>query len=441
MRAPQAPVPRSLPRRRFLVGGAASTVAAWASARAGFRSVRAAWADGTAQPLPGAAGAPAARAQHLIVLWMAGGPSHLDTFDPKPGRPGGGPFAALPTPVDGLQVSETLPKMAALARHLCVVRSLTSRQGAHERASTLLQTGYEPEPTLVHPHLGAMLAHALPPPPDDLPAFVGIGVSEGAGFLGPSVAPYLVADPARALDDLRPRAVQAERVERRLAFLEALEAAFPGPADDPVAAAHRTVRERARRLVTSPRVAAFDLAQEPAPVAARYGATPVGRALLLARRLVEAGVRAVHVTVPGWDTHQDNFAAVKRLCAALDPAWAALTADLVERGLLERTLVLWMGEFGRTPVINPRQGRDHHVEAFSAVLAGGGVKAGLVHGASDADGHAVQDAPVGVPDLLATVLTAFGVDPAASFFANDRPITLLPKEARPVAALLERPPA
>lgn len=432
-----------LHRRYLLQGLAGGTVAAWASARSGFSWVRAAWADDPGSPPQAAAGlprSPEATADALVLLWMAGGPAHIDTFDPKPGRPTGGPFAALQSAVDGIQVTEVLPKMAAAMRDLAVVRSLTSRQGAHERASTLLQTGYEPEATVVHPHVGAMLAHALPPAPDDLPSFVSVGVSEGAGYLGPSYAPYFVADPARAMDDLKARNVDAERVARRLALLETLEAAFPAGQDAPVARAHRTVRDRARRLVKSARVEAFDLGKEPAASAAPYGATPIGRALLLARRLVEAGVRVVHVTLPGWDTHQDNFAAVKRLCAGLDPAWAALQADLASRGLLERTLVLWMGEFGRSPEINPRQGRDHHVDAFSAVLSGGGIRGGQALGASDEDGRSVKDRPVSVPDLLATVLFAAGVDPLTTFYANDRPITLLPKEARPVPELLRRAP-
>lgn len=433
----------ALGRRSVLKGLGLGTFAATIAGSTLLPRVRAVWADDALPVAPGAvpstvpaAPALARRAEHLIVLWMAGGPSHVDTFDPKPGRPTGGPFAAIPTAAEGIQVSEVLPKLALQMNDLVVLRSLTTRQGAHERASTLLQTGWEPEPTLVHPHLGSMLAHALPPAPDDLPAFVSIGGSEGAGFLGPDVAPYTVADAARAMDDLRPRAVDAERLSRRLALLEVLEGAFPGRRDAPVPAAHRTVRERARRLVMSPRVAAFDLAKEPKEGAEPYGATPFGRSCLLARRLVEAGVRVVHVTLGGWDTHQDNFVQVKRLSSILDAGWSALQRDLKVRGLLERTLVLWMGEFGRSPVINPRAGRDHHVEAFSAVLSGAGLPGGRVLGASDEDGHAVKDRPIQVPDLLSTVLHLAGVDPFATFYSNDRPITLLPQGCKPVAELL-----
>lgn len=432
----------SISRRSALAGLTTGALSAWAAARSDLPWVRASYADGGGEgpaPTSGQPRSAAATADRVLVLWMAGGPSQVDTFDPKPGRPTGGPFAAIPSSVAGIQVTEVLPKIAARMADLAVVRSVSSRQGAHERASTLLQTGFEPEGTVVHPHLCSKLAWGLPLPPDDLPSFVSIGTSEGAGYLGPSYAPYLVADPARALDDLKPRNVDAARLARRLAFLDAIEAAFPVEGSDPVVASHRTVRERARRLVTSPRVAAFDLSKEPAATAAPYGSTSMGRALLLSRRLLEAGVRVVHVTQGGWDTHQDNFNAVKRLCGSLDPAWSALLADLSSRGLLERTLVLWMGEFGRTPTINPRAGRDHHVSAFSAVLAGGGIRGGQVVGATDEDGARVVERPVSVPDLLATVFAATGVDPLTTFVANERPITFLPKEAQPVRELLEVP--
>ncbi len=417
-------------RRAFLTGAGAALGALLLEGR-----VRMAFGDAEA-PVPRREGA---TLDHLIVLWMAGGPSHLDTFDPKPGRKTAGALGAIPTAVDGLSFSEPLPLLAKEASALAVVRGLTSGEGAHERATRLLQTAYPPSATLEHPHVGAWLARALADPACDLPAFVAFGPSTGSGFLGGRTAPFEVTNPSRPLADLAPP-VGAARQRRREALLDALGHALPDAGDAPVAEAWRSARARARRLLASPAVLAFDASKETEASRAAYGKTPFGTACLLARRLVEAGVTVVHVSLGGWDLHQHAYPATANLLKQVDPAFASLLRDLRERSLLDRTLVLWMGEFGRTPDLNATSGRDHHPHAFSAVLAGGGIPGGTVVGRTDEDGRKVVQDPVPPPALLATAIALAGLDPHERVFTQSgRPTWPVPKEAPPVEALLPGP--
>jgi uncharacterized protein (DUF1501 family) len=427
-------------RRGFLRGAAGTTLGL--AALAGGLPIRPLFADEIAAAAPASDPSGAATLEHLIVLWMAGGPSHLDTFDPKPGRKTGGPYKALPTAVDGLSFCEHLPKLAKEAKDLAVIRSLTSRQGAHERATHLYQTGYEPDATVAHPHLGAWIARARGEPTNDLPAFVAIGGNEGSGFLGPDLAPYQIADVNLPVQDLAPRGVSKERQTRRTAFLDALGGAFADRHGHDVAAAQRAARARARRMMASPAAKAFDPNQESKEKRAAYGNTFIGKACLLARRLVEADVRVVHVTMGGWDNHRDAFPAIQRLCQQLDPAYAELVKDLRERDLLAKTGVLWMGEFSRTPDINATKGRDHYPHAASAVLAGGGVPGGQIIGKTDDDGRKVVESPVAPADLTKTLLHLAGVPVDESRITPaGRPIWPAPKEAKLVPALLPTPAA
>lgn len=412
-------------RRGFLQAGGALLVNALCG---GADARRAAPAAGPAKG-PG---------RSCIVLWLGGGPSHIDTFDPKPGRETGGPFAAIPTAVPGLSLSEHLPQLAAEAGHLAVVRSLSSKEGNHERAAHLLRTGYAPSPTVDYPALGSWASAELGDPKAALPAFVSVrGPSAGAGCLGAQHGPFVVQTPGQAPENTDyPRAVDSVRFLRRQAALRALEEDFARRTGDPKIAARQKVRERAVRMMYTPRLDAFDLSGEPEALRRAYGDHDFGRGCLLARRLVEAGVRFVEVALDGWDTHKDNFGQTRRLSGILDGAMAALMRDLRERGAWDRTVVLCMGEFGRTPRINADQGRDHHPQAFSVLLCGGGVRGGQAYGATDADGAKVVDRPVSVPDLLATVAVLVGMDPDREIQSQaGRPVGLT-DHGTPVAGLL-----
>jgi uncharacterized protein (DUF1501 family) len=381
-----------------------------------------------------AADGPERRAKACILVWLNGGPSHIDTFDPKPGAETNGPFQAIDTAAEGVKISEHLPKLAAQAKQLALVRSLTSREADHGRAYQFLHTGNPIDETVDYPALGSVVAREWAAEDGDLPAFVALnGGAAGAGFFGVDFAPHVVGDPNAPVANLTlPEGVDEDRRARRLRALEAFDQGLAGRADPERVAQHGRLTAKAERLRKSPALKAFDLTAEKAEVLEAYGAAAedaaFGRACVLARRLVEHGVRFVEVTLDGWDTHADNFNAVTALSQQLDPALAGLVGDLKERGMLDSTLVLCAGEFGRTPTINGSVGRDHWADAFSAVLAGGGVKGGQVIGATDARGEQVKDRPVTVPDLYATLLAAFGLDGTRVYRTpGGRPIKLSAK--------------
>jgi uncharacterized protein (DUF1501 family) len=361
------------------------------------------------------------------LLWLNGGPSHLDTFDPKPGRPTGGPFKAIKTRAPGLTLSEHLPRLAEHGDRLALVRSMTSREGNHNRAQYFVHTGYAPNPTVVHPSLGGWTSARLARPDDELPAFVSIGgPSFGAGFLGVQNGPFVLQKSGAPPADVGlPPGVDAARFDRRLEALGAMEARFAATTGDAKVDGHRQVYAKAVSLMRTPKLEAFDVSGESETARAAYGDTDFGRGCLVARRLVERGVRFVEVVLDGWDTHQNNFERTKTLMATLDPAFAALIADLGARGRLGSTLIACMGEFGRTPHVNPNDGRDHWPGAWSAALAGGGIRGGVVRGATDEDGAKVATAPTTMPDLLATMATLTGLDPAfTATTPAGRPISL-----------------
>ena len=404
-----------------------------------------------------------ARRRHCILLWMAGGPSQIDTFDMKPGHANGGPFKEIATAVPGLRFSEHLPRLAAHAGALAILRGLSTKEGDHARASDLMHTGHLPMGPIRYPTVGASLSKALARGESDLPSFVSVSSylpyhAASPGFLGAAHAPLTVAAQSgygnRAdatdgyatltVDDAEPRPTYLARQATRLELWRTLEAGFLAEHPQATApAAHRTVYERAIRFMTGSERAleAFNLAQEPDALRQAYGRGPFGQGCLLARRLVERGVAFVEVAMNTrnsgltWDTHNDNFTQVARLSAELDAGWATLMTDLKQRGLLESTTILWMGEFGRTPVINNGTGRDHFPDAWSAVLAGGGIQGGAVHGRTTADGRAVADGRIEVGDLLATLAAAVGVQPTTENLSEmGRPIKIA--EGRPVAAVL-----
>ncbi|HSN99330.1 MAG TPA: DUF1501 domain-containing protein [Candidatus Nanopelagicales bacterium] len=425
-------------RRRALLGAAGAAAAAGAASLLGRRLFGLAEARAADSPPPTGARAPAPRAKHCIVLWMNGGPSHLDTFDPRPGTTWGGPFKAIKTRAPGVSISEHLPQVAAEAHRLAIVRGMTSREGSHQRAQQLLHTGHTPNPTVEHPALGAYISHAAGGAAGALPAFVSLGgPSAGGGFLGVQHAPLIVQDPGSMPRHIAlPPHVDDARFTRREAALAAQESDFAARTGDIRVAGRRAVHDRASRMMRSPELRAFDASEEPEATRAAYGDTPFGRGCLTARRLVEAGVRYIEVVLDGWDTHDDNFDRVKRLSGVLDPAMAALLRDLAARGLLDTTLVVWMGEFGRTPRISGRDGRDHWPAAWTAVLAGAGIRGGIAHGETDAEGGRVVKDPTSVPDLFATIAAQLGLEPLATFDTPlGRPISLT-DGGTPVAALI-----
>jgi uncharacterized protein (DUF1501 family) len=385
-----------------------------------------------------AAEGPTRRAKSCILLWLNGGPSHIDTFDPKPGADTNGPFKPVDSAVSGIQLGQHLPKLAVQAKHLAIVRSMTSKEGDHDRAYTFLHTGNIGDETVEYPTFGSVVAKEWSAEDGDLPSFVALnGSAPGPGFLGIEFQPHVIANMDAPLDNIAlPEGVDEARLQRRL---QALESFNKGSAQRMAAgrvAEQKRFTDKALKLRTSPALKAFDLTQEKPETLAAYGAAEgqpaetavFGKACLLARRLIENGVRFVEVTLDGWDTHENNFAQVETLCKQLDPAFATLTSDLHERGLLKETLVLCMGEFGRTPVINPANGRDHWSEAFSVVMAGGGIRGGQVVGATDDRGEKIKDRPVTVPDLYATLLNAFGIDERKQYRTpNGRPIRLADK--------------
>ncbi len=408
------------------------------------------------------------RKRSCILLWMNGGPSQMDTFDLKPGHANGGPYKAIQTSVPGIRISEHLPKLAQLADHLALVRSMSTKEGDHGRASYFLRTGYPPQGQVQYPTLGSLVAKELADEGAELPSFVSIGpfrflnqAAYGPGFLGHEYAPLIVGengrgqvvrpgmnpeDAALRVKDLdAPDGIDRRTADARLGLLNPLNAEFIDSHPGGPAEAHRSAFEHAIKLMRSEGVKAFHLDTEPAPLRDAYGRNPFGQGCLLARRLIERGVPFVEVTLNsangmqavGWDTHQQNFEQVKRLSEVLDAGWSTLLRDLQQRGLLESTTIVWMGEFGRTPKINANAGRDHFPNAWTAVLGGGGIKGGSVIGRTSADGNTVEERAVTVPDFIATVCMALGIDPKIQNISNvGRPIRIADPAAKPITEAL-----
>jgi uncharacterized protein (DUF1501 family) len=354
--------------------------------------------------------ATARRARACILLYMNGGPSQIDTFDPKSGKNAGG-VKAIGTKVAGIQVSEMLPLMAKQAHRLAVIRSIVSKEGNHTRARHLMHTGHAPAGGVTHPAFGSIAAAELGHGP--LPGYVSIGgPGAPAGFLGAGYSPFAVRNPTRPVNNLnRAKVLDDARFKNRMELWRGLEDRFAASHDASLVKDQRAIAEQAVRMMTAAESVAFDLSQESAASRKAYGDGPFSTGCLMARRLIEKGVPFVEVMQQGWDTHERNLERVKVLAADLDRGMSALLEDLAQRGLLDTTLVVWAGDFGRTPVINERGGRDHYPQVTPAVLAGGGVRGGHVIGATDKDGLGVTDGKLVVADLFASIAQALGIDP------------------------------
>jgi hypothetical protein len=383
------------------------------------------WKDAVTQAAPDLR----KRGMACILLFMNGGPSQFETFDPKPGNTNGGPTKGISTAIPGVQIAEHWSNVAKQLGNIALIRSMSNKEGAHPRAVYQLKTGYLPAGGVKHAAFGSVVTKEIAPPDFDLPSFVSIGRREtiGAGFLGMQYAPLVVTNPNQMPSNVElPGGVNAQRFNRRIGLLKDLETDFASAGAARQVENHRAVYEGAARLVLSPKLKAFDIAQEKDNVRDRYGRTPFGQGCLMARRLVETGVTFVEVEADGWDTHQDNFERTKKLSEPTDQGFAALVGDLKERGLLDKTLVIWMGEFGRTPRINGQNGRDHFPRAFSVALAGGGVKGGRVIGSTSDDGSNITNRPVTVPDLFTSFCHALQINPRKENHGPlDRPLKIV----------------
>ncbi|MEO1529350.1 MAG: DUF1501 domain-containing protein [Planctomycetota bacterium] len=360
------------------------------------------------------AGAPFKR---CVTLWMEGGPSQLDTIDPKPDSENRGPLSAISTSVPGMQLCETLAGLGRQANDLCLLRSVGSRQGEHQRATHLLHTGFERVPSFPRPSLGSYVASRFDT--EDVPGFVTLGdLVYGSAFLGTENGPFVINDLERTRETIR----RVGRRTNRLDLIGELNARTQKRFDVKSLRTRDEQIDSVRRLVASPFRSALDLETESASTLKRYGESDFGRKTLVARRLLEAGVKYIEVQLTGWDTHVGNFPTIRELCQQLEPAWLALMEDLKSNGLWQDTLIVWMGEFGRTPNINSQRGRDHYPQTIPVALAGDGI-GGRVIGSTGKDGRS-PDERHSVADLMYTLMTMLGVDTDREYSTNfDSPTT------------------
>jgi hypothetical protein len=380
--------------------------------------------------------------KRCILLWLAGGASQLETWDPKPGAPTGGPFRAIPTSVPGIHISELMPQMAKRMKHTCIIRSLNTRNGDHGGAAQLMMRGRRDEPNLKYPDLGAVLARELGRRDSQVPDYVsyyfateGRNMTPGtAGFLGSRYAPMemytsMVPENIRRLDGINDLD-HKQRGELR----DVLSKQFTPGRSSSSLGSHNEAYQRVRGLMASEKL--FDAMQEPQKIRDRYGPTLFGEQVMVARRLIEAGVPFVRVGRAWWDSHGENFETHQEMVPELDHVMAALLDDLHERGLLEHTLVITLSEFGRTPQINPSLGRDHFATAWSATLSGCGVKGGSVYGKTDAKGDRVVEGEIGAAELFATIYRALGINHQKNYYVGSRPVPLTEPGTKPIKAVL-----
>ena len=367
------------------------------------------------------------RHKAAILLWMGGGPSSMDIWDLKPGAPTGGPFKQISTSADGVAICEHMPLMAKQMHHMAIVRSMSTREADHMRGRYYMHTGYVPNPNVEHPSYGAVISHELADqvPNLEIPPFVSVGGgSVGPGFLGMTWSPFVV-DSNGNVRNLE-MGVDPARLAQRMEMLATIEKRFIGERRGASADDHAKVLDKTVKLMTSPQMDAFKVMKEPKDIQEKYGASGFGRGCLMARRLVEAGVPFVEVDLGGWDNHANIFPTLQdQKLPMLDQAMSSLVADLADRGMLDDTVVMWMGEFSRTPNINGGGGRDHWARSWSVVVGGGGFKRGVVVGETSSDGKEVVSEAYSSQDLMASVLKSLGVSLETTFTAkNGRPMKI-----------------
>jgi len=367
------------------------------------------------------------RHKSAILLWMGGGPSTIDLWDLKPGSPTGGPFKPINTNADGIQICEHLPMLAKNMDKLSIVRSMSTREADHTRGRYYMHTGYVPSPTVDYPSYGSVISHELVDQVPDLeiPPFVSVGgASVGPGFLGMTYSPFVV-DSNGNIRDLN-MGIDPTRLSQRLQMLAAIEDKFIKESRGGSALDHNKILDKTVKLMTSKQMEAFKVAKEPDEVRERYGNTGFGRGCLMARRLVEMGVPFIEVDMGGWDNHAGIFTTLEnQKLPELDKAMSALVEDLNDRGLLQDTAIIWMGEFGRTPNINGNGGRDHWARSWSVVVGGAGFKGGVVVGQTNEDGKEIITDPYTSQDLMASVLSSLGISLETTFTSkNGRPMKI-----------------
>jgi hypothetical protein len=397
---------------------------------------------------------------------MAGGPATIDIWDLKPGQPTGGDFRPANTSASGVQISEHMPRTAQQMHHFNLIRSLTTNEGDHNRGTQLMHTSYTPNPAIAFPSIGAVAAHEVPKLAGyreiSLPNYIAVGGNGGgAGFLGMMYAPFNVQNPGSPPQNITaPRdlastdAERTDRVQRRRRIFNNLESQFmtnrvPHLTGDNRARfadgskAHHDVYQKGFSLVASTEGQVFNLTGENPRLMEEYGAAGMGannfgRSAILARRLVESGVSAVEIQLGGWDTHNQTFNAHStRLQPTLDRAMGTLVKDLVQRGMWQNTVMVWMGDYGRTPRINQNAGRDHWPRSWSIALGGGAMKGGIAYGSTNADGTEPREPATRIGDVFATVYRALGIDPSTQVRdAIGRPFAIAGGNGRPIEALL-----
>jgi len=417
-------LPRGMSRRHFLqhlAGSAALLQPAW--------SLTSAFAA-HAKDLK-------ARHKSAIMLWMGGGPATIDIWDLKTGAPTAGPFQPIGTSGNE-QICEHLPLMAKQMHHLAIIRSMSTREADHNRGRYCMHTGYAPDQNIEHPSYGAVISRMMAEQTQqeklEIPPFVAVGGgSVGPGFLGMAYAPFVVGSdgnirnlPARRDKNNKPEELSEDRMLQRLQVLDRLEKSFVKQQRGQSALDHASILEKTEALMTSKQMEAFKIQQEKESVRERYGNNGFGRGCLMARRLVEQGVPFVEVDLGGWDTHNDNFKTLaENKLPQLDQAMSALITELAERGRLDDTAIIWMGEFGRTPRINSTSGRDHWARSWSVVLGGAGMRGGIAVGRTTPDGTDVDGEPYSAQDVMATVCHSLGISLDTTFTSrNGRPMKI-----------------
>jgi hypothetical protein len=371
--------------------------------------------------------------KRMILLWMDGGPSQFETFNPKVGSPNQGPVKAIPSALSGVHVGEHWPETAKVMDKIALIRSMSTRESDHFRAIKLMRTGYKINPTIAYPTWGSIVSMTRYDQQAEIPAYVRVGKPRiktrdvNSGILGPRHASFNVDEPGKYPANVRPT-VSAEVMRRRLALAQSLDQQFAAAGGGSSVREKREIYERTSRFVLSKHLDVFDLSKETDKLRDAYGRSSFGQGCLLARRLIETGVHFVEVfswgslNDQGWDTHKRGFAENPLLANETDAGYATLLRDLQERGLLEDTLVVWMGEFGRTPKFKKDGGRDHYAKGWNLGISGAGVKVGQVIGATDKNGVEVTDRPIGVADLFVSFCKVLGIDPHDEYHTDaDQP--------------------